>query len=607
MTSKLSLSSSISSATLVAINSITAATVAANDKQNHRATVATDDPLKVVSVEQDGITSTAVKQTKRSETVGRFLDNAEREDRLFTTKSSTAAMKPDVGILSKDFLKNKGREQPADKHFAIHRKKGAAEDVDVGILSNKRRHGGQWQHQKKVFDANLHAENKVVVRSLQSEEELPFMCPGKNGGPGYFFNLFDKTDGYFSKCSCPSPTYCGPVLCTCLELDADGDIFQCMDSLNQLCEGTMDIDGVPGPWSMEECLGNKFRALNYCSMLPCFADGGSYWQCKCQSYDSLCSEYRDKRWCAMSKCCQAQIDDEGREACRNGDLHENYYNEDASIYIISYEEMISRFNKCSFDSDSGKSIVQCYCESFSYGQCVTYGVMYPNICEANFCCFEQTDDDARLDCFTTRFRDGRTGVGFYRFRDTIQESCVASGRSSDQCRCDVQGLSNCVYGIDSYNRELHCDLFQCCQSQTGDDDDGKKDCLVQDEAQLIYETCVNNGNSTESCVCDKSITLCSSGHSNGLHCELSSCCQEQVDDTGRKECIDNFTTSQPSSAPSEYSVDEAETSPTATSALPGTSSAFILTSLDLGAKPLTKTTSKMLAVTAAVIGWLLFT
>ncbi len=115
MTSKLSLSSSsISSATslAVAINSISAATVAADDKQNHHAAVvvaavATDDPLKVSSVEQDGITSA--------------LDTTALEERLFTPKSSTAAMKPDVGILSKDFLKNKGREQPLDKQFAIHR------------------------------------------------------------------------------------------------------------------------------------------------------------------------------------------------------------------------------------------------------------------------------------------------------------------------------------------------------------------------------------------------------------------------------------------------------------------------------------------------------
>jgi hypothetical protein len=36
--------------------------------------------------------------------------------------------------------------------------------------------------------------------------------------------------------------------------------------------------------------------------------------------------------------------------------------------------------------------------------------------------------------------------------------------------------------------------------------------------------------------------LCSSGHSNDLHCELSNCCREQSDDTGREECIGSFTT-----------------------------------------------------------------
>ena len=330
-------------------------------------------------------------------------------------------------------------------------------------------------------------------------------------------------------------------------------------------------------------------------------------QCSCNRYDRRCTEYRDKWSCAMSKCCQAQTDDESREACYYGG-YKNYYDHVAS-FSISDEEKISRFNECSFNSDSGKSIVECYCESFSYGMCVNYGRIYPHVCEAMNCCFEQTEDDARLDCFTTRFRDPGTGFGFYLSRDTIQESCVASGRSSDQCKCDIHGLSNCV-GFEWFNSEPRCDLLQCCQSQTGDDDDGRQDCLVQDEAQLIYETCVNDGNTTESCICDKSNTLCSSGRSNDRHCELSSCCNEQADDTGRKKCIGNFTTSQPSSVPSlttpaEDSIDDAKASPTAATALPGTSSASIST--PFGAKSHAKTTSKMLAVTAVVISWLLFT
>ncbi len=612
MTSKLSLSSSVSSATLVAINSISAATVAtADDKQNHHATVTTDDPLEVVLVEQDGITSVADKQTKRSETVGKILYSVKREDRLFTPKSSIAVMKPDVGILSKDFLKNKGREQPIDKQFAIHRKKQvAAADVDVGILSDGRKYGGQQQQQQQqTSGANLLAKNEVTVRSLQSEEVLLYMCPGKNdSSPGviwyYHDNLFNEIDGYFPNCSCPSPTTCGPKLCECLELDADGDISQCMDPFNQLCQGTMYIDGIPGPWSMDECLGSKGRALSYCSMLPCLIDGGSYWQCLCNMSQSRCTEYRDTLYCATSKCCQAQTDDEGREECIVGNLSESY---NVTSFSICDEEMISRFTKCSFNSGDDKSIVECYCDSFSYGRCVNRGVGNPDYCKAMHCCYEQTEDDARLNCFS-RFRDAWTGVEFYNNQDAIQESCVASGKSSDQCKCDIQGLSNCVYGIDFFNKEPSCDLFQCCQSQTDGDDEGRKNCLVQDEARLRYEECINDNNTTESCVCDKSSKLCSSGHSNARHCELSSCCQEETDDTGRSECIGNFTTSQPSSAPSEgpteASIDEASASPTAASAsaLPGTSSASI--PARLGAKSLAKTTSKMLAVTA-VIGWLL--
>jgi hypothetical protein len=558
------------------------------------AAAAEDDPVEKIGRSESSVKKEEQLFTKYSDMQMKpdigilskdFLKNKGREQTTIANSApsivqaqSTAVMKPDIGILSKDFLKSKGREPPIGKQFAIHQKKrAAAVDVDVGILSNKRRHGwGQWQHQKKVFDTNLHAKNEVTGRSL-----LPYMCPGNNsyGGSFYVGNLFNETDGYFPKCSCPSPTTCGPELCECLELDADGDILQCLDSFNQLCEGTKYIEGIPGPWSMEECLGEpfgKFRAILYCSYLPCFVDGGSYWQCQCNMYDSYCTEFRDARFCATSKCCQAQTDDEGREECIFGGLHENYYDE--TSFSISDEEMISRFNECcSFNSDSGKSIVQCYCESFSYGVCVNHGVAIPDYCEAMNCCFGETEDDARLACFTTRFRTLGTGFYFYNHRDTIQESCVASGRSSDQCKCDIQGLSNCV-GVEYYSKEPNCDLFQCCQSQTGDNDDGRKDCLVQDEAELMYGRCLNDGNSTESCICDKSNTLCSSEYSDNQQCELSSCCQEQENDKGRKECIGNFTTSQPSSSPSSENIPLTDTSP---SSSPSTVSTLVYTAYTL--------------------------
>ena len=391
----------------------------------------------------------------------------------FKEKRRSTMETPDIGILGKDFDQRKGKQTIDSKKFILHRKNRAAADVDVGILDKRRQRGG-GQRQQQAFNMNLH------LRSLQSEEELPLMCPTKNGRPGSGWRdigrLFDETDGYFPKCSCPSPTTCGPELCTCLELDADGDILQCMDPLEQLCEGTMYIDGVPGPWSMEKCLGSKSRAINYCSNLPCFVDGGSYWQCKCNRYDYHCTEYRDSLPCTVSKCCQAQTDDEGREACINGDIgdiYENYYDEGTHFWI-SREEMIPRFNECSFSSGSGKSIVQCYCESFSHVLCVNHGVFYPDLCEAMNCCYGETEDDARLDCFS-RSRNWRTGHYFYNYRDTIQESCVASGRSSDQCKCDIHGLSNCVdvESESSSNREPRCDLFQCCQSQTDGNDLGR--------------------------------------------------------------------------------------------------------------------------------------
>jgi hypothetical protein len=58
-----------------------------------------------------------------------------------------------------------------------------------------------------------------------------------------------------------------------------------------------------------------------------------------------------------------------------------------------------------------------------------------------------------------------------------------------------------------------CDLFQCCQSQTDDNDEGRKDCLVLDEARLMYETCINDGNTTESsCICERATRSVSLGN-----------------------------------------------------------------------------------------------
>jgi hypothetical protein len=92
---------------------------------------------------------------------------------------------------------------------------------------------------------------------------------------------------------------------------------------------------------------------------------------------------------------------------------------------------------------------------------------------------------------------------------------AALPRSSEQCKCDTHGLSYCVFGrIGDYPREPNCDLFDCCQSETGDE--GRNDCLVRDEAQLRYGECINEwlGSTKDFCYCDRSNMLCTSGHSD---------------------------------------------------------------------------------------------
>ncbi len=414
---------------------------------------------------------------------------------------------PDIGILGKDF-KRKG-----ETNTKISSPADADVDVDVGILKKniRQQHDGE------------HLQQRFLQMSVQLIGYGAYMCPAHNGSDGrlgsdgtsHINNLFYKPVGYFPKCSCPSPDTCGPELCECLELDGDGDILKCMSSFNQLCKGTMYINGIKGPWSMGECLGSNIRALYYCSMIPCSIDGGSISECYREfndAYNSLPS------------------------------FSQGFY--------VSEDDMISSFNDCSFNSGGDKSIVQCYCESFRYGLCVNKGTRwedFPDYCESMNCCFEQTDDSGRLNCLN-RFSRDSTGDGFYRSRDTIQEGCIASGKSSDQCKCEIQGLSNCLHGIGTdyaFVRVRNCDLLQCCESQT--DDVGMKDCHLREDAQLIYNECISRGNSIELCYFLKSETLCSSGYSDKRHCDLYSYCR---DNASLEECISNFTASQPSSTPS---------------------------------------------------------
>ena len=62
--------------------------------------------------------------------------------------------------------------------------------------------------------------------------------------------------------------------------------------------------------TMEKCVGDKSLAISYCSYLPCYVSGGSFEQCRCNYYDIYCTEFKDAFYCAMSKCCQAQADDD---------------------------------------------------------------------------------------------------------------------------------------------------------------------------------------------------------------------------------------------------------------------------------------------------------
>ena len=111
----------------------------------------------------------------------------------FITRDQSAVKSgvvPDVGILNEKGRRRNGdgEQLSANKLWSrpfANENREVAGDPDVGILDRGRR-GEHWQQQRRTFDANLHAKNKVADRSLQ-EEPLSDMCPGENGRPGYWY------------------------------------------------------------------------------------------------------------------------------------------------------------------------------------------------------------------------------------------------------------------------------------------------------------------------------------------------------------------------------------------------------------------------------------
>lgn len=431
------------------------------------AAATTEDPAGNNELAKQAVVSSVEPQTKHDDSTHQYGNiyqdqiAANLATLMPSAQQPSRRNYPDIGVLG-EF--KSGEQLSVIKQRNLYAKHPVTAGPDVGIL--KKRLSGK-QQRTRIANA-VHAKNRVLRRSL--ENFFVPMCPGEKGNPGwrYFNRLFNDPD-LFPNCSCPSPVTCGPSLCQCLD-DADGNILMCMDSFNALCAGTyyLNDDGNASEgswWSMEMCMGDS--ALLYCYMLPCFVNEGSFWPCLCNTFDSFCDESKVSFSCAVSKCCQAQTDDEGRLKCIY-EGYKDYYEENTSSSVfISIEDMLSSFNDCSFKAGGYKSIAECFCDIISYRECANYGAFFPNFCESWACCKDQTDDVGRLNCFS-RYRQELAGWHLVNNYDPIQQSCASNGRSTYQCTCDIQGLTNCVFGS--------CELFQCCQAQMYDE--GMKECIA---------------------------------------------------------------------------------------------------------------------------------
>ena len=329
--------------------------------------------------------------------------------------------------------------------------------------------------------------------------------------------------------------------------------MKCLEPMNVLCKGTTSIEGIQQVWSMEKCMGgDQGVSLAYCVLLNCYDNGGSYAECRCKLDEESCSITQDYISCKYSECCAKQSDDAGWEACW-----------DNTFSFLQYQstqtkETLSTFQEC---RSGAKSTLQCYCETFTYNVCKNYALAYKNTCDVMNCCFGQTDDTSRMECFF-KYDSRLDGSLLAGYQDTLIETCVDSGKSNYACSCDIKGITQCLQsnvgqyipGIGRTNYTTSCDLFHCCQAET--EFAGKKECHINNW-RASYDYCMSFGAySNDVCYCYKSLNVCYQ-YSDEMHCDLWNCCDafygdySVTADMRRKECIENITGGQPSSSPSE--------------------------------------------------------
>ena len=410
----------------------------------------------------------------------------------------------DVGILGARGLRP---DQPnlhnqksfRDSPLAHAIKKFSSPDIDVGILGRNQAR----RHRSSIIANKLRLSQRQSVEDSTEEGDLgdnyygssyweakPYLCEASVTMDTQPINNYNGTFLYdlpMPTCSCKDDQFlgnCGPDLCNCLE-NAQGDLTSCMDEVNTLCEGNGSTSTNKNGTdiftteilTMEQCTGDEFSSASYCTMIPCVLDGGSYEQCMCNTMDHICNNTSDQYYsaltCTISTCCQGQTDDTGRLSCLTEAIGDYFYtsygsNETSPSFFTDDNDSFTYTYDDSFTTDSIADYNECIASSStsSAAACLlcifaeTYCESYSEFCGVQTCCKSETDAAATVDCFTSAF----------------YEECINYGDSKYSCLCQ-QSYVGCKLAEDV----TQCEVYECCYSSDGGDEQIIKACLGLEE------------------------------------------------------------------------------------------------------------------------------
>ena len=443
-------------------------------------------------------------------------------DRISATNTvsgaAVASKRPDVGILSKHHAARRLRPENSN----LHAKKRAtvnrvanmikkATSPDVGILGKIK----AGRHRSNGITANKPRQPPTQsIEELEVEEEWEKWDRDHDSDSDYYFSYYSEPKTYLceysdtdtsgsgprrrnnrdwtrqsvnssgtflddlplSTCRCKDDqlSNCGPDLCSCLE-SSQGDITNCMDEVNMLCEGTATEPNSTSTFNnngseiftaqaltMDQCTGDEFSTASYCTMIPCMLGGGSDEQCMCDTMDHICMTTSSNDLvtffsCTMSVCCQDQTDDAGRLSCLEDAIGQpGFYSPYTSYYgsnetSPTFDTYYDAYDECIASPTNSTS--ECMCSLVS-----TYCELYSEYCDIKTCCQSQVDDAGNIDCFTS----------------ASYETCIDDVYSKYFCLCEKSAVA-CQLGADP----KQCELYDCCFSSSDfyDDDEHLKACL----------------------------------------------------------------------------------------------------------------------------------